>query len=220
ATVLNIGGGVLNNDSFGPDGPGGITHFGFNSFDKDSAFGVTVAPGGPPFEIDAKDGSWTATLDLDGTFTFTLLKPVEHHLQGPDSIFASFNYTIADKDGDTSSANVVVQIIDDVPVANDDCAVCITEGGEGAVIPVDDAVALVAGHIDGNVMANDDKGADQFLGNGTNLTSFTYDNGAHTATVALGGSTEVQTALGGTLIVHSNGDWAYTPPEEVDNSKG
>src|SRR6185312_2683157 len=83
-----------------------------------------------------------------------------------------------------------------------------------------DAVALVDGTISGNVMLNDDKGADQFLGDGTNLTSFTYDNGAGHAVVALGGSTTVTTALGGTLTVHSNGDWSYTPPADVDNTNG
>src|SRR6185312_7174679 len=181
---------------------------------------VTFSAGGPPFESDAQDGSWTATLEADGTFTFTLLKPVEHHLQGADSIFASFNYTIEDSTGDTASANVRVQIIDDVPVANNDCEICITEGGEGAMSHDGDAVALVDGTISGNVMLNDDKGADQFLGDGTNLTSFTYDNGAGHAVVALGGSTTVTTALGGTLTVHSNGDWSYTPPADVDNTNG
>src|SRR5262249_3868272 len=135
--------------------------------------------------------------------------------------FETFSYTIQDSDGDTSSAGIKVDIVDSVPHANNDCEVCLTEGaGTGGEEGID--LALVqGGTASGNVMANDDLGADQFLPKGTTLTSFTYVNGTHTATVPAGGSTTVTTAIGGTLTVHSNGDWTYTEPSgEINEPNG
>jgi Ca2+-binding RTX toxin-like protein len=207
---------IFTNDDFGPDGPGepplvNFTYTGSTPVDNVNGVlqpdGVTlrITSTDPtrPWFIDVNIETGEATVHLTGTYDHT----------GPNSngdvALETFEYTIQDEEGDTSSTQVTVQIIDSVPVAHDDCEVCIVEPGHGAeFIP----------SVGGNVMANDDLGADQFLPGGTDLISFAYDNGAGFAVVPDGGSTTVTTAIGGTLTVHSNGDWTYTPPATVDNS--
>jgi len=207
---------IFTNDDFGPDGKGtpplvSFTYTGSTAVDDVNGVlqpdGVTlrITSVDPlrPWYIDVNINTGLATVHLTGTYDHT-----GDNSDG-DVALETFEYTIQDRDGDVSSTQVTVQIVDSVPVAHDDCEVCIVEPGAAGGVTVG-----------GNVMANDDLGADQFLPEGTDLISFTYDNGTQTASVPDGGSTTVTTAIGGTLTVHSDGEWTYTPPASVDNSNG
>ncbi|WP_313805025.1 Ig-like domain-containing protein [Sphingobium sp.] len=83
-----------------------------------------------------------------GTFTYSFVltdNSLGHGAAGADSILQSFAVVATDRNGSTANASVDVQIVDDVPTANDDA---------GTV------AAGTYGPITGNVEANDIKGAD------------------------------------------------------------
>ena len=60
-------------------------------------------------------------LGADGSYTYTLdnSNPLVQQLAPTDTLTETYNYTLTDKDGDTSSANLVITITgtDDLPVA-------------------------------------------------------------------------------------------------------
>ena len=209
---------IFTNDDFGPDGRGNPPLFSLvftGALLVDAIHGILQGDG-HTLRITSLDSVRPGFIDVDiltGLTTVHLTGAFDHGGKddGANIALETFNYTIQDKDGDKSTTQVTIEIVDSVPVAHDDCEVCIVEPGRGT-----DGVNSVGG----NVMLNDDLGADQFLPAGTDLISFTYDNGTHTATVPDGGLATVTTAVGGTLTVHSNGDWTYTPPATVDNSNG
>ncbi|MFZ5789215.1 MAG: hypothetical protein ACOY3L_00810, partial [Pseudomonadota bacterium] len=113
----SVGGNVLTNDDFGPDGPGGIV-----GIEYTGGLAVTrddSVPGQVTFTAD--DGSWTMVFNLTtGDYLFTLTGPYQHGGPGPDEALESFRYTIEDVDGDQSSANLAICIDDDVPTARND----------------------------------------------------------------------------------------------------
>ena len=203
---------IFVNDDFGPDGRGDPPLFSLiftGSLLVDAIHGILQADG-HTLRITSLDSVRPGFIDVDiltGLATVHLIGAFDHGGEddGANVAVQTFNYTIQDKDGDKSTTQVTIEIVDSVPVAHDDCEVCIVEPGTD---------------VGGNVMLNDDLGADQFLPAGTDLISFTYDNGTQLALVPEGGSATVITAIGGTLTVHSNGDWTYTPPASVDNSNG
>jgi hypothetical protein len=90
---------------------------------------------------------------------------------------------------------VTIEIVDSVPVAHDDCEVCIVEPGRGT-----DGVDSVGG----NVMLNDDLGADQFLPAGTDLVSISFDGGITNIAVPSGGLIDQATPAGGHLTIHQD----------------
>jgi T1SS-143 domain-containing protein len=220
---------VITNDTFGPDGAGDppITAFHYNGDPSlvDNPDGVLVLdPEGDKLVItssslDPDANQWHAEMIINGPnagqFTFFLDSTYEHEDgQGVNHAFESFFYTIQDHDGDKASANVTVDIVDSVPIANNDCEICFTEPGVDA-----DVITLITG----NVMDNDDKGADQFLPEGTTLISFTYtaaDGEGNPIQATANAGETVTTLIGGTLTVNEDGSWTYTPPASVDNSQG
>ncbi|GAG37830.1 unnamed protein product, partial [marine sediment metagenome] len=94
----------------------------------------------------ATDTYGTIVLNLDGSYTYTLdnSNPLVQQLDPTDTLTETYNYTLTDKDGDTSSANLVITITgtDDLPVAVAD-----TDG------ILEDAVDVT-----GNVITNDTLG--------------------------------------------------------------
>jgi T1SS-143 domain-containing protein len=206
---------VLPNDSFGPDGDGGIIDFKYIGDDPTT----TTTVGAGQITVTDDEGVWEAILITEGAdrgkFTFNLLETYEHEEgKGVNSAFEEFQYTIADSDGDTDSAKVTVQIVDDVPVAENDFTVFVTEGGEGGQPPETSQVT-------GNVLANDDKGADQFLPEGTFVTSISYtdENGdlVKDKAVPQDGTTVTVNTEHGTLTIDKSGDWTYVSDDDVDH---
>src|SRR5258706_14086620 len=97
-------------------------------------------------------------LNANGTYTYTLTSPFD---TSPDANNGtntetgkdSFNYTVTDAHGNTTTGTILVDIIDDVPTAHADSSATVTEG----------ALLTVAAT---GVLANDVPGADGFTAGG------------------------------------------------------
>ena len=139
---------LLDNDNPGSDGYGTppITDATFTGTYPATVTKDTSNPGQIVFTSD--DGVWRMTIDTaTGDYTFDLLDRYDHDpLQGNNDAFQSFGYTIQDGDGDTASASVTIQIVDDVPVANPDVGDLDLKSGVTTIV--------------GNARANDDQGGD------------------------------------------------------------
>ncbi|HKR93055.1 beta strand repeat-containing protein, partial [Novosphingobium sp.] len=105
--------------------------------------------------------------------------------------------TVTDLDGDHATGNFNITIVDDHPIAVDDAAQSVVEGGAA---------------LSGNVMTNDTSGAD-----GAHVTSVTI--GGVTTAVAVSGTTVVDTALGHYTIT-AGGDWTFAPNSNLNNANG
>ncbi len=92
-------------------------------------------------------------LHPDGSYTYTLTSPASTMPQandGANTLHESFTYQATDAQGNVATSTIVINIVDDVPTAIIDH----TSVGEG-------------GYIGGNVLWNDNAGADgQFAGGG------------------------------------------------------
>jgi VCBS repeat-containing protein len=92
-------------------------------------------------------------LHPDGSYTYTLTSPASTMPQandGANTLHESFTYQAIDAQGNIATSTIVINIVDDVPTATPDIA----SVGEG-------------GYIGGNVLWNDNVGADgQFAGGG------------------------------------------------------
>jgi len=85
-------------------------------------------------------------VNADGSYTYTLTSPANsptHQNDGPNIITESFTYQVKDSLGNTTTSNIVISIVDDVPQAH--CDVARVEMG---------------GQVSGNVLLNDVIGAD------------------------------------------------------------
>ncbi|MCR9221293.1 MAG: Ig-like domain-containing protein [Alphaproteobacteria bacterium] len=175
------------NDDAGSDGPVTVQSF---SYTDESGATQTAAAGST---VDTQYGQ--LTVNADGSWTY-VSDPTEDHSGGdlPDN----FSYTIADSDGDASSATQFITVTDGVPTAVDDATVSVEEG---------------AAAVTGNVMGNDDEGPD-----GATLTSFEYTDANGQTQTAAAGSTV--TTANGALTVNADGSWSFTPNDSVDNSQG
>lgn len=111
-------GNILANDSFGANGPGGlvsVTYTGTSSGVTSTLLGgVTTLQMADP-DSPGTGPIWTLTVEPNGEYTFTLHKPYVHSGQGEDIAQELFQYTIQDADGDTASATLTFNIVDDVP---------------------------------------------------------------------------------------------------------
>ncbi len=137
--------------------------------------------------VDVTEGG-TVTTDLgvltvtenNGVYSYTY-ELTDNTLADPDS--DTFTLTVTDSDGDTASTDLIINIVDDVPAAEDD------------------ANSLDAGEFGpatGNVLGNDTQGAD-----GADVTGFT----------GLGGSgAPGDTIQGeyGVLTLNADGTYSYT----------
>ena len=123
------------------------------------------------------------------TYTYTLTG-AETHNQGNGTVN---NEQIAvhavDSDGDVADGNINVHVTDDVPQANPDIGY-VKEGGETS----------------GNILANDQAGAD---GPGAGGLIVGVRAGSDTSTPVSGGVGTVIQGLYGTLIVDANGNASY-----------
>jgi T1SS-143 domain-containing protein len=114
-------GNILGNDSFGANGAGGlvsVTYTGTNSGVTGSLIGgvATLQMADP--DSPETGPIWTLTVEPNGDYTFTLDKPYVHSGEGEDIAQELFQYTIEDADGDTASATLTFNIVDDVPYAD------------------------------------------------------------------------------------------------------
>ncbi len=109
AVSFTVEDGLLSDDTVGADGAT-LTSFkvGENTYDA----GQTA--------VIANFGS--LTVNADGSWTFDPLDAVQHEV-GSDVSDVTFEYTISDADGDTSSANQVISVEDTAPTMTDNITV-------------------------------------------------------------------------------------------------
>ncbi|MCW8954608.1 MAG: Ig-like domain-containing protein, partial [Sulfurimonas sp.] len=61
-----------------------------------------------------------------GEYTYTLLSKVNHPVTGNDTLVDTFTYTVTAADGSSSTADLAVTIVDDVPIVNNTTAVSLS----------------------------------------------------------------------------------------------
>ncbi|WP_085899735.1 DUF5801 repeats-in-toxin domain-containing protein [Kiloniella majae] len=129
---------------------------------------------------------------------FVQYRGVEHPNKGSHDEDINLNklfYTVTDGDGDTATANIRVNIVDDEPIAVADTASAIAYG--------DDVV-------EGNVLDNDTQGAD-----GAKVTKVTFEGDEHAV------STSVETVIigdHGKLTISSDGEFRYEAFQNDDTN--
>ncbi len=136
-TAATIADNLLDNDQPGLDGLGGSPIL-------DATYTGSYGPGGVPVNVtkddlsdpnlimfSSDDGVWRMTITkATGQYSFELLERYGHDpLQGANSTFQSFSYTLQDSNGDTDSATITIQIVDDLPIAVSDSATLDTSSG-------------------------------------------------------------------------------------------
>ncbi len=187
--------------SVGADGPG--------KFDPTGAFAGSTAltSGGQPVTVtlvgDTYTGAanghtiFTLTVNDNGTYSFKLLDTLDHpNTSNPnDSIALSFGVQVADTDGDVAQGNIVINVLDDGPVAHND--VNTFESDNGAAT--------------GNVVTglNGGPGAADTLSQDTPNTVSKISFGGTTVDVPTSGTASIQ-GLYGTLTIKADGTYTYT----------
>ena len=120
-----------------------------------------------------------------------------------DNTADHFTVVITDADGDTATATLTIDIIDDTPIARPDT----------------DAIVKGADTTDGNVLTGDGTtsgaagadtpGADNLVNNGDGVTGIHAGSGAGTFDAVTGGGTLVHGTFGD-LVIHADGSYTYT----------
>ncbi|TDQ63549.1 VCBS repeat-containing protein, partial [Maritalea mobilis] len=197
--------------------------FSFNALDGTQTItieGVTI------FENGAFVGGTPTVGTSIGTLTITSFTPItsstgevvggtigysytldanseDHNNAGNDTIVEAFDVEVTDEDGSSDIATIHIEVVDDVPDAIDD----------GAQSVAEDAV----GTISGNVLSNDELGAD-----GASLTHIDVGSGmvALTSGTDLGGGVYQFVTANGTYTFTSAGAWTFDPNANLDNAAG
>ena len=177
---------------FGADGPGTYALIGLNGFDgakngQLTSNGTAVNVGNEGGDLVGRAGGdeiFRLVLnETTGQYTFTLSGTLDHaDPNNPDDIIRlRFDVQAEDTDGDTDDGLITVKVKDDGPVAADDTN-----------------SAIEGGTVSGNVITNDDVGADK-------PGVITQIDGQN---IAAGGTTVNGTY--GSLTIHRDGSYSYT----------
>lgn len=159
-----------------------------------------VAGGSGPFEFSLVGNGvgthGTFTLNSDGTYFYTLTSTVDGVTanNGTNLVPAveTFTYNVTDAFGNVTQNVIVIDVVDDVPVARSAPSITVAE----------DAAA-----ISGNLLTNDTLGAD-----GATVTSVTF--GSAVVAVAATGTT-THTNANGTYTFQATGAWTFDPVPQV-----
>ncbi|PRB82896.1 VCBS domain-containing protein [Pseudomonas sp. MYb185] len=185
-----------------PDGsdniPGRATTSGSIEFNSADGLG-TVSLGGhtltetdQTFSTTGPDGSLTARYEYDpvtGKGSIHYSYTLEGTTDG-DNTSVSFPVEITDQDGDAAPAgNLVINIVDDVPTARPD-EETVTEGGS----------------VSGDVLGNDDAGADGWHDNGNAVVGVVSGTGGPVENGNVGTSIN---GTYGTLTLNADGSYTY-----------
>ncbi len=185
---------------FGQDGPGEITPNGnFRALDTVGGAPISLTSDGQPVTVTTTatgyigtvGGATLFTLEIDpatGDYTYTQLGPIDHPdgTDHDDVMWLKFDVDITDADGDSDTATIMVDVHDDGPDA------------------VDDTTATTESQtINGNVITNDDVGADV----DGDITQVVF-NGTTTPVPAAGTVNVVGDY--GTLTIAADGTYSYT----------
>lgn len=136
------------------------------------------------------------TLNSDGSYSYTLTGAIDGPTDDDGTNLVptveSFTYTITDAFGNVTQSEIVIDVLDDVPVARPAPSITVAE----------DAAA-----ISGDLLANDTLGTD-----GAMVTSVTI--GSAIVAVAATGITSYN-AANGTYTFQANGAWSFDPAPQV-----
>ncbi|WP_416400957.1 Ig-like domain-containing protein [Alicycliphilus denitrificans] len=128
-------------------------------------------------------------------YSYSLLADETHTQAGADGLDDAIAILLTDMDGDPSSGNIVVRIVDDTPAAGNDGG-SVTEGGTLSVTDVANGV-----------LGNDKAGADDWASGGGVVGAVKGSGGAATENVSSGSVVIVGDY--GTLTLHANGTYEY-----------
>ena len=147
----------------------------------------------------------TIQINSNGSYVYTLTKPFDttpdaNNGANPEANRDSFVYQVTDANGNTSTATIFVNIVDDTPTASFDTNTV----NEGALLNV------VAG---AGVLTNDIAGADGFAVGG-GVVGVRKAGGDLTTAVTTGAGTNIAGDHG---TLHLNGDGSYTYQAAANN---
>ena len=162
-----------------------------NSITQISFEGKTVnIPTGGNASIDGEYG--TLNIHSNGSYTYTLHTANAGNL--PQDFNEEFTYKLVDGDGDTSNATLTLDIVDDAPVAIDDC----------------NLFDVSAGSATGNVITGENSAldsADKLSTDGGNVISKISFAGK-TVDIPTGSSASIEGDYG-TLTINADGSYEY-----------
>jgi T1SS-143 domain-containing protein len=184
--------------NFGDDGPGSFG--GTGSFTSSgSRTGNTLSSGGSPVNVTFSNGTYTGTtatgitvftlvVNSNGSYTFRLLKPLDHaDGNNPnDVINLNFGIIARDSDNDTATTTLTVQVKDDAPIARADYCTLYTHENS----------------VSSNALTNDAFGAD---GAGR-ITQISFGN--NVVNVPTSGSATIYGNYG-YVVLSANGSYTY-----------
>ena len=141
----------------------------------------------------------TIQINSNGSYVYTLTKPFDTSPDANDGANTeqnrdSFTYQVTDSTGNTSTATIFVDIVDDTPTATFDT----NNVNEGALLTVNAA---------SGVLTNDVPGADGFAAGG-GVAGVRAAGGDFTTLVTTGVGTDIA-GLHGTLHLNANGSYTY-----------
>ncbi|MHA7599224.1 Ig-like domain-containing protein [Alicycliphilus sp. T452] len=128
-------------------------------------------------------------------YSYSLLADETHTQAGADGLDDAIAILLTDMDGDPSSGNIVVRIVDDTPAAGNDGG-SVTEGGTLSVTDMANGV-----------LGNDKAGADGWASGGGVVGAVKGSGGGATENVSSGSVVIVGDY--GTLTLHANGTYEY-----------
>lgn len=158
---------------------------------KSHGSAVTVTLSGDTYTGKSADGRTIFTLQVksDATYQFKLFDQLDHaNASDPDDVIAlNFGYKANDTDNDVATAQITINVKDDGPVAVDDSQ----------------TVSSAPGTVSGNVLTNDDAGADEPA-----PVQHVTPQGGSLVGVPSSGTVNI-TGAHGILTIAANGSYTY-----------
>jgi len=185
-------------DIVGADNPGAITAFTYT--DENGQQQTATIPDNGQVTVTTMYG--TLVMNSDGAYHYTP-NPVDDKAQGHDNPLENITYTLADSDGDTSTANLTITV-DQVPDA----------GNFQGTLDEDDLTNGTDTDKEPTTISGDLEDLSIVTGNGEHTISF-----ADGQSIALDGSGDSVTINGqhGTLEFHDDGTWRFSLEENADH---
>jgi T1SS-143 domain-containing protein len=207
-------------DTSGADVPVTVTQISFVAADPSAYIGVAdsivgnvvtfLVQGGTTGPIETPLGG-TLVVNANGSYSYT---PPNDVLVDSQEVFT---YTIVDKDGDKSSADLTINVLDTSPII----ANVYEDGLPNGLPDPDSNVTSVSGTLAGAVV--DSAGVTFSLGSVAGLPALTADGVAITYSVVDGPTSDTLTAKAGTvniftLVLQANGSYTFNLLGAIDHA--
>lgn len=216
--------GVVPHD-FGQDGAGEITPNGlFQALFQMDGSPVTLSSGGNPINVTdtgngyvgTANGQTIFTLTIDpatGEYSYTQFDSIDHpdDTDPNDVIWLKFYVDITDKDGDTDTGTIIIDVADDAPTIADASSIVDETGGLDTVTGTVASDAGADGSVQGVVGNNVFSANDPTLTSNGQTVNVTYNANTGTYTGTAGGRTIF------TLNIAEDGEYTFTQLDELDH---